>query len=184
MPFDYTTTLPLEDELVQDFGFAYSRSGTFLSNPDMLNKLHVIDGTIFGALWYYAYGTLQDWSYLDAGCLDYTVEIADSKYPVYPEDIEETYNYNRDSLTAFIKKSGYGVYGRVTDSSLNPVAGVKITIPGGDLVVYTDSDGYYHRLLLPGNYDLSFEKSGYTTETESVNVPDSDSGILHNVQLN
>lgn len=174
MPFDFTTTLPLEDDLVQDFGFAYSRAGSYLSNPDMLNKLQVIDGTIFGALWYYAYGTLQDWSYLDAGCLDYTIEIADSKYPVYPEDIEETYNYNRDSITAFIKKSGYGVYGRVTDGS-NGIAGVKITIPGGDLVVYTDASGYYHRLLLPGSYSLTFDNS-VITKTENVTVYDSDSG--------
>ena len=186
MPFDYTTTLPVEVTLVQQMGYAYSRAGTFLSNPDILDDSDVSDGTVFGALWYYAYGSLQDWSYLDAGCLDYTVEIAESKYPVYPGDIEETYNYNRDSLIAFIKKSGYGVYGRVTDTSSNPIAGVKITLPAGegDLVIYTDVGGYYHRLLMPGNYDLTFEMSGYTTEPESITVPDSDSGILLNVQLN
>lgn len=185
MPFDYTTTLPVEDDLVQEFGRAYSKAGTFLSNPDILADSDVIDGTVFGALWYYAYGTMQDWSYIDAGCLDYTVEIAESKYPVHDEDIEETYGYNRDSLTAFIKKSGYGVYGRVTESDgITPIADVKITIPGGDLVIYTDTEGYYHRLLLDGTYDLSFEITGYTTVTETVTVDNTDSGTKLDVQMN
>lgn len=191
MPFDYTTTLPLEDYLVQEFGYAYSRTGSFLSNPDMLsvfdeyNNNLVIDGTIFGAFWYKAPGTLQDWSYLDAGCLDYTVEIAENKYPVSREYIEETYSYNRDSLTAFIKKSGCGVYGTVTDSSSAPVADVKITLSSGDgdLVVYTDSQGYYHRLLLAGTYSLNFDYSG-SIKTEVITVTGSDSGTPHNVRLN
>lgn len=186
MPFDYTTTLPVEHDLVQEFGRAYSRAGTFLSNPDILADSDVIDGTIFGALWYYAYGTLQDWSYIDAGCLDYTVEIAESKYPVHDEDIEETYGYNRDSLTAFIKKSGYGVYGRVTESDgTTPIAGVKITIPGGDLAVYTDDSGYYHKILTPETYSLTFEKSGYPTQTiNNIIVLDSDTGTEQDVSLN
>ncbi len=176
MPFDYTTSLPAEDALVQQMGYSYSRAGTFLNNPGMLADSDVSDGTIFGGDWYVITGSMQDWSYLDAGCLDYTVEVAENKYPAYSGDMEDTYSYNRDSLTSFIKDSGYGVYGRVTDGSSGPLAGVKITIPGGDLVVYTDSNGYYHRLLLPGTYSLTFDNSG-NTKTESITVPDNDTGI-------
>lgn len=185
MPFDYTTTLPLEQMLIREMGYAYSRSGTFLSNPDILADPDVSYGAVFGAFWYVVHGSMQDWSYLDAGCLDYTVEIAESKYPVSREDIEDTYSYNRDSLVAFIKQSGCGVYGTVTDSSSNPVADVKITLPSGDgdLTVYTDSNGYYHRLLLSGTYDLTFESPGYTSETRTITANGSDSGTALDVQL-
>lgn len=192
MPFDYGKESlgihPAENALVEYMGLAYAEAGTpaFYTNPDILTSTYVYHGTINGGDWYVITGSMQDWSYLDAGCLDYTVEIAESKYPMYPEDIEEPYSYNRDSLVAFIKKSGYGVYGRVTDGAdpANGIAGVKITIPGGDLVIYTDSEGYYHRLLMPGTYDLTFELSGYSTGAETVEVTDADSGIERNVQLN
>jgi hypothetical protein len=190
MPFDYGKEslgiFPLENDLVEYMGLVYAESGVhpFNTHPDILRSPYVDRGTINGGDWYVITGSMQDWSYLDAGCLDYTVEIAKSKYPVLPEDVEETYLYNRDSLTAFIKKSGYGVSGRVTDSSSNPIPGVKITILDSDLVVYTDINGYYHRLLLPGTYELTFQLSGYSTQTENVEVPDTESGIHLNVQLN
>ncbi|HPS56622.1 MAG TPA: M14 family carboxypeptidase N/E [Spirochaetota bacterium] len=192
MPFDYGKEskgiFPAENTMVEYMGLVYAEAGTpaFYTNPDILTSTYVYHGTINGGDWYVITGSMQDWSYLDAGCLDYTVEIAESKYPVYPEDIEETYSYNRDSLVAFIKKSGYGVYGRVTDGAdpANGIAGVKITIPGGDLVVYTDADGYYHRLLMPGTYDLTCDMPGYTPQTATITVPDTNSGIQLNVQLN
>ncbi len=191
MPFDYgkesQEIFPAENSLVEYMGLIYAEAGTppFYTNPDILISSYVYNGTINGGDWYVITGSMQDWSYLDAGCLDYTVEIANSKYPVLPEDIEETYSYNRDSLTAFIKESGYGVYGRVTESDgTTPIGGVKITIPGGDLVIYTDANGYYHRLLLPGTYDLTFQLSVNSTQTKTVIVPDTESGIHLDVQLN
>ena len=183
MPFDYGKEslgiYPVENDMVEFMGLTYSEAGTapFYTNPDILISEYVYNGTINGGDWYIARGTMQDWSYLDSGCLDYTVEIAQHIYPVLHEDIEKAYTYNRDSLVEFINESGRGVYGQVTNSSSEPLSGVKISLPAdeGDLIVYTDENGYYHRLLMPkaGSYSLTFELDGYGTDTESITLTES-----------
>lgn len=196
MPFDYGReslgVAPAENYLVKYMGLIYSEAGTppFYSNPDTMTSIHgyVYNGTINGGDWYVITGSMQDWSYLDAGCLDYTVEIADSYSPSTEYEVEQVYNYNRDSLTAFISESGIGVYGRVTSDGTTGLEGVKISVVynmgsfTGDLVIYTDSEGYYHRLLEPGDYTLTFQLTGYTFTDKPVTVPDSISGIKVDVQ--
>jgi len=188
MPFDYGReslgVYPAENLLVKYMGLVYSGAGTtpFYTNPDILVSSYVYNGTINGGDWYVITGSMQDWSYLDAGCLDYTVEISRRHAPSTDYEVETVFSYNRDSLIAFIKESGRGVYGRVTDGSTG-LADVKITIPGGDIVVYTDSQGYYHRLLQPGTYSLTYELTGYTSQAADVEVPDDNTGASQNIIL-
>ncbi len=193
IPFDYVSEIedgivPAENNLVREFAFAYSMAGTFLDNPDLFDPLRLENGIINGGNWYVISGSLQDWSYLETGCLDLTVEVA-KRSPMTIEGVEQVFNYNRDSIIAYIKKGGQGVYGRVTHAGAG-VTGVEIKLThvagllsAGDIIVRTDAEGYYHRILLPGNYTLSFEKTGYTAESINVTVPDSDYGILENIEL-
>jgi hypothetical protein len=80
MPFDYgresAGVAPVENTLVKAFGKAYTKAGTFLSNPDLYQSIYMEDGTINGGDWYIANGTLQDWSYKVTGCLDMTIEVS------------------------------------------------------------------------------------------------------------
>ncbi len=187
LPFDYGKAtlgeMPDEYDLVKQMGYAYTTSGTFLNNPRLYKHKDMDQGTINGGDWYVITGSMQDWSYLDAGCLDLTVEMAQYS-PDEHRDVMDIYYYNRDSLLGFIKKSGYGVYGRVTASgSGEPLAGVEVTFGSRDLVVHTDDNGYYHRLFMSGTYNLVFKKTGYSDKTESVTVPDNEAGLRLDVSM-
>ncbi len=175
LPFDYAGekdgVVPLENELIRYMGKAYTKAGTFLENPKLYSSNYVEDGIINGGNWYEITGSMQDWSYLEYGCLDLTVEVA-KQDPEEEEAMEEVFNYNRDSITAYIEASHCGVHGRVLDASGNPIKGVKVSVSGGDLVTKTDSQGYYFKILLGGDYSLNFKKSGYANQTKTVTVPD------------
>ncbi len=190
LPFDYGRgsmgVLPGENDFVKYMGKAYSMAGTspyiFKENPDLYDSAYVEDGVINGGDWYVITGSLQDWSYLEYGCLDITVEVALSD----PEDeagLAEVFSYNRDGITAYIEHSGYGVYGRVTDSGGNPVSGVEVYVSGGDLITKTDLQGYYFKILDGGDYTLNFVKTGYTSVSETVTVTTGGS-IERNVTMN
>jgi len=192
MPFDYGRELdgvaPVENDLVKAFGRAYTTSGTFLDNPDLSAYTLMDEGVINGGNWYVITGSLQDWSYKETGCLDMTIEIAQSS-PSTEEEVEQVFLYNRDSLMAYIQKAGYGVHGRVT-SATEPdgVEDVEITVVydsgsgvTGDLTVKTDSKGYYHRILLPGIYNLVFIKDSITKNITDIVVNDNLSGTALNI---
>ena len=77
----------------------------------------------------------------------------------------------------------HGVHGIVTDSVSGAPLAVDVEIIGLEQKKYSSPvHGYYHRILLPGNYDLKFTRRGYYSKTLSVTVPDS--GLEHlDVQL-
>ncbi len=197
IPFDYgkesAGIVPDENNLVREFGYAYSRAGIFpnrfMDNPDIYQSDYMDDGIINGGDWYIITGSLQDWSYLETGCLDLTVEVA-KRSPSTEEGAEQVFAYNKDAIIAYIKKGGQGVYGRVTDAAMNPLSDAVITLThvdgspsAGDIIVNTDAEGYYRRIFLPGDYTLSFEKSGYGSKSVIVNVSDSNSGTFLDVTL-
>lgn len=185
MPFDFakeSVEAPDENTLVKSFAKSYTTAGTFLHNPDLSTYALMDQGIINGGDWYVAKGTLQDWSYKETGCLDMTIEVS-RRNPSTEAGVQQVFMYNRDSLMAYIKKAGYGVHGQVKDSGDNPVAGVMVGISGGDIVTKTDSEGYYHRILLPGDYTLTFRHSDYNNLDEAVTVPDSADGLTQNVEI-
>lgn len=173
MPFDYDSlsyndVAPAEYDLVTHFGEVYSMSGRFLETEGLLDTPYVKNGTINGGDWYIVYGSLQDWSYLSTGCIDYTVEITDEK-PEVPEEIDELFNLNMESMLSYIESADMGVYGRIINSSGEPLKAV-VSIDGGDIVTSSDSSGYYHRVLLPGNYTIRINAGGYTEFSQAISV--------------
>ena len=177
MPFDYGResdgVIPVEYDLVKYLGKIYSTSGTFLQNPDLMSSIYVDSGTINGGDWYIVNGSLQDWSYMESGCLDFTIEVADTS-PSTEEGIDEVFLYNRDSIIAFIDAAGIGVYGKVTDSGNNPIVGARVYVNDGsidgDLRIFSDIDGYYYKILQTGNYTVKFSASGYQPYEEAVTI--------------
>ncbi len=174
MPFDYDSEhssgdVPDESDLVNHLALVYSTSGRFLETEGLLSTIYTDEGTINGGDWYIAYGTLQDWSYLDTGCIDLTVEISEDKKPESPQRIQEIFELNKESILSYIEAGGIGVYGRVVDSSDNPVS-AEITITGGDVITHSDDFGFYHRILLPGSYTVAFSAGGYNDNIQSINI--------------
>ncbi|MCL2026342.1 MAG: DUF2817 domain-containing protein [Leptospirales bacterium] len=171
LPFDYSTSgsiLPDENRLLWELGRIYADSGTmhiFKKNPHIYYRAD--EGVINGGDWYVIDGSLQDWSYMETGCIDITVEVARSS-PSTQAGIEEVFLYNRDSLLAYIEAAGNGVWGKVVDEAENPLEGVSIKRAGvEDFVIYTNEDGYFMRLLeadfSPGT-EFHFSKNGYAAK--------------------
>ncbi|MCQ2398065.1 MAG: succinylglutamate desuccinylase/aspartoacylase family protein [Sphaerochaetaceae bacterium] len=75
----------------------------FCDNPDIFLGT---EGVIVGGDWYIVNGSLQDWSYLETGCIDMTVELSEDYAPDKKSKVDETYLYNRDAILAFIEKAG------------------------------------------------------------------------------
>jgi len=193
IPFDYgkeiDEVVPAENKLVREFAFAYSKAGTFLDNPDLFDPWRLEYGIINGGSWYVITGSLQDWSYLETGCLDLTVEVA-KRSPRTIEGVEQVFAYNRDSIIAYIKKGGQGVYGRVLNSSGIGVdsAQVRVTHKNGgvyqeDIIVCTDAEGFFHRILLPGIYTIVFQKDGSSATRPDITVDLNQGYDLENVIL-
>ena len=181
MPFDYEREsagiVPGEYSLVKYMAKRYSTSGAFLETEGLLDTRYVDEGTINGGDWYIIYGSLQDWSYVKTGCVDLTIEMY--RYnPITRDEILDVFLLNRESILSYIDAAGIGVYGRVTDENGNPIPDARVTIEEGDMVTITDRDGNYHRVLLPGNYVLTFSADGFQDYYEEIEILDYNPRIL------
>ncbi|XP_066189523.1 carboxypeptidase D [Sylvia atricapilla] len=133
------------------------------------------DGITNGAQWYDVEGGMQDYNYVWANCFEITLELSCCKYPPTSELPKEWEN-NRESLLAFIEKVHIGVKGFVRDAVTGAgldnatiaVAGIAHNITAGKF-------GDYHRLLVPGTYNVTAFVTGYTPVTkENIEVKEGD----------
>ncbi len=137
-------------------------------------------GITNGMEWYLVNGGMQDWNYIWLGCNEVTIELNNIKWPSY-SDIPDLWNDNRESMLAYMEWCLKGVRGEVTDSVTGRPMHAAITVIGIAHDVFTDPDaGDYHRMLLPGTYDIRFSADGYRTQT----VPEVVVGSGNATQLN
>ncbi len=86
------------------------------------------------------------------------------------------WQWNRRALLDFLGHAHHGIRGLVTDQHGNPLE-ATVEVLGLDRGrtarwLRTDPDvGDYHRLLLPGLYDLEFRADGCVTSTEPPESP-------------
>ncbi|MCX6927665.1 MAG: M14 family zinc carboxypeptidase, partial [Verrucomicrobia bacterium] len=136
-------------------------------NPPMWASTFFPQGIVNGALWYVVNGGMQDWHYRYPGCTEVTIELANTKKP----SASQLPNYwvdNLESMLSFIEAVHCGVAGVVSDAGTGQPLRAAIKAAGLDHWVCTDPHvGDYHRLLLPGTYDLVFSAPGYQTKTIS-----------------
>jgi subtilisin-like proprotein convertase family protein len=188
-PWDYIDSVgippcdPPDLFLARQVSLGYSR----LNQPMYLTpspSAPYDSGVIYGYTWYPSPGSLQDWSYHATSCLDVTMEISTTKRPS-AGTLPTFWSDNRNSMLYFIRQTGWGVQGVVTDSlSGTPLNRVQVDVGGINKPVYTDSlAGDYHRMLMTGYYSLSFSKPGYAPKTFSNVRVKLDSVTSLNVQL-
>ncbi len=126
-------------------------------------------GITNGYDWYQTFGSRQDWVTYFHGGREVTIELSTTKL-VPAEELEDFWQWNRRALVDFIGHAHHGIRGVVTDQHGEPLA-ATIEVLGVDSaddgsMVRTDPDvGDYHRLLLPGLYDLQIRADGCVTET-------------------
>ncbi len=108
MLFDFATEatqVPQQYTLVKSYAKTYTKTGSFLSNPELYISPYMDEGTINGGNWYVITGSLQDWSFTQTQCLDLTIEVA-RRNPSFEEGVQQIFMYNRDSLMAYIDRAG------------------------------------------------------------------------------
>jgi len=160
-PFDDdnlgSTFSPTPDEDL----FVYISEAYSVHNPPMWSSSTFYHGITNGAAWYSIDGGMQDWNYRYQGCNDVTLEISNVKSPSYSQ-IPGLWNNNRESMLSYMAKCLIGVRGIVTDADTGLPVAATVTVTGRNHAIYADPQvGNYHRMLLPGTYELLFEAEHY-----------------------
>jgi hypothetical protein len=123
------------------------------------------NGITNGYDWYQIYGGRQDYITYFHGAREMTVELSETTLTP-AEELEDYWHWNRRAVLDFIAHSHEGIRGIVSDRRGDPLA-ATVEVLGvdraedGSTVRTDEAVGDYHRLLLPGLYDLRFEAPGY-----------------------
>jgi hypothetical protein len=141
------------------------------------------NGITNGHDWYPIDGGRQDFMTFFHGGREVTIEISGTK--LLPSDeLDELWSWNRRALLDFVSHAHDGIRGIVTDPNGAPLA-ATIEVVGVDReedgsMARTDPDvGDFHRLLLPGLYDLRIEASGYhSREIQGIAVIDGEATVV------
>ncbi len=133
-------------------------------------------GICNGADWYVVRGGMQDWNYVWRGDPEITLEVGTVKWPA-GSTLPQFWEENRESMLAFFERAQEGVRGLVRDVNTGlPLRGaVRISgVTSSGANTWSDPDvGDFHKLLLPGRYDLEVSATGYATAyLRDVVVPD------------
>ncbi len=133
----------------------------------------------------------RTWGELHGGSIDYEYGIEGSKEMIvevsneYIPDsslIDTICAVNRRAAIDMIKHTRFGIEGRVYDSiSGQPIRAMIKTVPG-EWHFYSDTNGFFHKFLLPGNYSVKFQAIGYKPKTLNVNLP-SDTSVNLNTAM-
>jgi len=106
---------------------------------------------------YPTHGEILDFAYGLFGGLSYTLEISSSS-----TNVQYTFERNLPGMNMFCGFTGEGIHGMVTDAVTGDPLHAAVWIIGNPFPSYTDPEvGDYHRLVLPGTYDLKVWANGY-----------------------
>jgi len=108
---------------------------------------------------------MQDWMYRYAGCCEVTIELSDTFQPPTTE-LGDYWDANRESMFAYLEAVHCGVRGVIRDATTGAPVFARVLVSGNAQPVFSDPDvGDYYRLLLPGEYTLTFQARGYQSVT-------------------
>ncbi|CAL8304319.1 unnamed protein product [Lota lota] len=119
------------------------------------------DGTINGASWHTAAGSMNDFSYLHTNCLELSMYVGCDKFP-HESELPEEWENNRESLLVFMEQVHRGIKGVVKDLRGQGIANAVISVEGISHDIRTATDGDYWRLLNPGEYQVTARADGYS----------------------
>jgi len=138
-PWNYTPHHPLDEDLVQAIGESYAGSSSY--------------DVVFGWDWYNINGDVNDWSLGTRGTFDWTIELT--------SDTVLNFGVHGPGAAEFMNWIFTGIRGLVTDAESGEPLLARITVEPAGEPVFTDPGlGHYHRVLLPGFYDVTAWASG------------------------
>lgn len=147
-----------DDELYYNLAVSFSHAHATMSQLSSF-----ADGVTNGAAWYPLYGGMQDWSIVRTGAASLTPELSTVKYI----DEAQLDGAIGDTYPAYLAAIGIvqrAVSGTVMDAAGQPLAARCLLVGLEDgIVARTSADGYFHRLALPGSYDVQCSADNYVT---------------------
>uniref|UniRef100_A0A672FE45 Carboxypeptidase X, M14 family member 2 n=1 Tax=Salarias fasciatus TaxID=181472 RepID=A0A672FE45_SALFA len=127
------------------------------------------DGTINGASWHTAAGSMNDFSYLHTNCFELSMYVGCDKFP-HESELPEEWENNRESLLVFMEQVHRGIKGVVRDLQGRGIANATISVEGISHDIRTAVDGDYWRLLNPGEYRVTARAEGYGLSSKKCEV--------------
>ncbi|HOZ47819.1 MAG TPA: M14 family zinc carboxypeptidase [Candidatus Hydrogenedentes bacterium] len=159
IPSYYDAPSP-DDELFENISERYS-----IHNTPIWNNPSFTHGITNGTMWYSISGGMQDWNYRYVSCNEVTLELSNTKWPSQ-STLPGFWSDNEESMLSYIEAVHIGVRGVVTDGETGLPIWAEVAVAGNSHVVYTDPNvGDYHRMLLPGTYDVTVSADGYVSQT-------------------
>ena len=144
------------------------------------------NGITNGYAWYTITGSRQDYMNYYAQCREVTIECSNDKTPT-ASTLPNYWNYNHNSMLAYIEQCLNGIHGVVKDAYTNqPVVGATVTVRSHDgygSSVTSHTVGDFHRPIKGGSWTLDITKTGYNTKSVSTSVTDGNRRDLGNVYL-
>ncbi|TNN03444.1 hypothetical protein fugu_000473 [Takifugu bimaculatus] len=180
-PYDKTRTQGVTRELTptpDDHVFrwlAFSYSSTHRRMTDASQRVcHTEnfakeDGTINGASWHTAAGSMNDFSYLHTNCFELSMYVGCDKFP-HESELPEEWENNRESLLVFMEQVHRGIKGVVRDAQGRGIPNATISVEGINHDIRTAADGDYWRLLNPGEYRVTARAQGYGLTSKKCEV--------------
>jgi len=118
-------------------------------------------GIVNGSYWYSITGGMMDWNYRFMGCPEVLVELSYTKKPL-PSTLPQYWAENRDSMYAYAETAHIGIRGLTLDRNTDAPVWSKVLLAGNAQPVFSNADfGNYHKLVLAGTYNVSFQAEGY-----------------------
>ena len=181
-PWDNPSTLHADDAWYQLISHEYADL-THEVNWNYMTDYN--NGITNGAQWYMIGGGRQDYMNGYAQCRELTIECSNSKMP-NGNQLPNFWNYNKNSIFAFMTQCIYGIHGTVTDAANGQPLNATITIANHDdtysVVESHLPAGDYHRPIKAGTYDVTYACNGYYPQTFTITISDYET-VIQDVQL-
>ena len=151
----------------------------YVTNAREVSSSYMTDtyssGITNGYAWYTITGSRQDYMNYYGQCRELTLECSSSKTPSASQ-LPNFWNYNHNSMLAYMEQCLKGVHGIVRDANTQqPIEGVTVKVQNHDALgswVTSHAVGDFHRPIKGGNYTFKFTKEGYCSETVDVAITD------------
>ncbi len=157
-----------DDDLFKHLASVYASNHPIMrtGNPRCGDGETFPSGITNGAHWYDVPGGMQDFNYLISNCFEITVELSCCKYPPASQ-LEREWNKNKESLLSFMEQIHKGIKGTVKDQNGIPIPKARVIVDGNLHNITSIKNGWYWRLLLPGEYTVKVFSKGYKANVKT-----------------